>query len=90
MVNLKVQPGAKRSRVLGPYGQQLRIAIAAPPVDGKANTALLQWLSRILDVRLADVSLVSGQTGRDKRVCISGLSGEEVLQRLLLMQDGLN
>ncbi len=64
---LRVQPGAKRSQVKGMHGDRLRVAIAAPPVDGKANRALIAWLAKLLGVRKDAVVLIAGASSRDKR-----------------------
>ena len=65
-IRVHAQPGAKVSRVVGAYGESVKIAVATPPVDGKANTLLRKLLSRWLDVPLSSVELVSGMTGREK------------------------
>lgn len=70
VLSLHVQPGAKRTAVVGPYGEKLKIALAAPPVDGKANQALLQFLAKALGVPKTSVTLVSGETNREKRVAV--------------------
>lgn len=82
VLRLKVQPGAKRSRVVGPYASQLKVAVAAPPVDGKANAALLSWLSETLGVKRSCLTLMSGETGRDKRVKVVSLDSQQVLRLL--------
>ncbi len=61
-----VQPGAKRSEVVGVHGDALKIRLAAPPVDGKANAALIEFLADRLGVARAQVVLKSGQTNRRK------------------------
>lgn len=82
VLKLRVQPGAKHAKVIGPHGDQLKVAVAAPPVDGKANEALLVWLSKILGVKRANLSIVSGQSSRDKRVRLLGEQPEWVIRRL--------
>jgi uncharacterized protein len=67
---LRVQPGAKRSALLGPHGDRLKVAIAAPPVDGRANESLLRFLADCLQVRPSTLRLTVGQTGRDKQVLV--------------------
>ena len=61
-----VQPGAKKSGVVGEHGDALKIRLAAPPVDGKANAALIEFLATRLGVARAQVTLKSGQTSRRK------------------------
>lgn len=81
---LWVQPGARRTEVQGIADGRLKLRLAAPPVDGKANEALQRWLAERLGLRLREVELVSGQTGRRKRVRVEcGLPQGEIRQRLL-------
>jgi uncharacterized protein (TIGR00251 family) len=70
---LHIQPGAKKSGIVGLHGEALKIRLAAPPVDGKANAALLACLARLLDVPKNAVSLKSGQTSRQKVVRVEGV-----------------
>lgn len=82
-LTLHVQPGARKSEVAGEHGEALKIRLAAPPVEGKANAALLLWLADYLVVPRRSVSLLSGERNRHKIVAIVGLSACEVLARLL-------
>ena len=75
---LLIQPRASRSRVVGEHDGRLKIQLAAPPVDGEANAALLELLSSLLRVRKADLELVDGHTGRRKRVRVAGLAASAV------------
>ena len=68
-----VQPRASRSRVLGEHGGYLKIQLAAPPVDGAANAALLELLAGLLGVPRRQVTLVSGESSRRKRVRAAGV-----------------
>ena len=68
-----VQPGAKRTAISGVYGTSLKIALAAPPVDGKANKELCVFLAKKLGLAKSAVTLVSGQTSRDKVVFLPGI-----------------
>jgi hypothetical protein len=65
-LTLHVQPGAKKTFVAGVHGDALKISLAAPPVDGKANAALIAFVAGRLAVGKASVSLKSGQTSRRK------------------------
>ncbi|MBI5070087.1 MAG: YggU family protein [Deltaproteobacteria bacterium] len=77
-----VQPRASRTRVLGVHDGRLKIALAAPPVDGEANQALVEFLAGALGVRKADVALLRGETGRRKTVRVSGAGAEAALRLL--------
>lgn len=74
LLTLHIQPGAKKTEVVGPHGDALKIRLAAPPVDGKANAALLVHVAQILGVNKSAVELKSGQTSRRKVVAVTGAS----------------
>lgn len=78
VLTVHVQPGASRSGVVGVHGDALKIRLRAPPVDGKANEALLDHLGAALGLTRRDLELVSGQTARRKRVRIAGSTIEAV------------
>ena len=82
VLTLHIQPGAKRSAVCGMYGDAVKIAVKAPPVDGKANAALREFIADRLEVPAGAVQLISGATGRDKRLRIAGRSPEDVKSAL--------
>lgn len=75
---LLVQPRASRTRVVGEHDGLLKIQLAAPPVDGEANAALLEFLAKRLGVPRRQVALVSGDTARRKRVRVEGLGAAQV------------
>jgi hypothetical protein len=68
----RVQPRASRSGIAGAPGERLRVRLQAPPVDGRANAALVEFLAETFDVPRAAVTIERGLTGRDKRVRIHG------------------
>ncbi|HNR84892.1 DUF167 domain-containing protein [Ottowia sp.] len=59
-------PGARRTEAAGAHGQALRVRLAAPPVDGKANAALIAWAAAALGVPRSQVELLHGASGRQK------------------------
>ena len=69
-LSIRVQPKASRDEIVGPYGDSLKIRITAPPVDGKANAHLIKYLAKLFGVPRASISLLSGSSGRDKRLRI--------------------
>ncbi|MDD5591130.1 MAG: DUF167 domain-containing protein [Dehalococcoidales bacterium] len=81
-ISLRVCPGAPRNEVLGFTDGVLRVKVAAPPVKGKANRELLSFLSRLLGIKERDLAIIQGQTSRNKTVAVSGLSNQQVLDRL--------
>ncbi len=81
-LTLHVQPGARKTEVVGLHGDALKIRLAAPPVDGKANAALLEFIACRLQTERAAVSLISGQTARRKVVGLAA-APVDTEQRLL-------
>jgi uncharacterized protein (TIGR00251 family) len=77
-----VQPRASRSKIVGEHDGRLKIALAAPPVDGEANAALIEFLAELLEVKRAQVELLDGHTGRRKRLRVAGVSSAEAGKRL--------
>lgn len=71
-LTLHIQPGAKKTEVAGQHGDALKIRLAAPPVDGKANEALLRFVAETLGLPKSAVNLKSGQTSRRKVLEIHG------------------
>ena len=69
-LTLHIQPGAKKTEVAGVHGDALKIRLAAPPVDGKANAALIEFVAERLGLAKAAVSLKSGQTSRRKVLAV--------------------
>ena len=69
-LSLHVQPGAKRTEFAGQHGERLKIRLAAPPVDGKANAALIEFLAEHYAVPRKNVSIEAGLSSRQKRVAI--------------------
>jgi len=73
-LTVHVQPGAKTTGAVGLYNDALKIRLSAPPVDGKANQALIDYLAKYLGVPVRQISLESGQQSRRKRLRIQGIS----------------
>lgn len=71
-LTLHIQPGAKKTEVAGVHGDALKIRLAAPPVDGKANAALIAFVADRLGLAKSAVSLKSGQTSRRKVLEVVG------------------
>ncbi|MDP3504732.1 MAG: DUF167 domain-containing protein [Myxococcales bacterium] len=71
-----VQPRASRTKVVGEHDGRLKIALSAPPVDGEANAALIEFVSDALDVKKASVALIEGDTSRRKRLRVVGVTAE--------------
>jgi uncharacterized protein YggU (UPF0235/DUF167 family) len=81
-LRLRVVPGAKRDAFVGPYGFGWKVRVAAAPERGAANRAVVALVARTLRVPERDVTLVSGQTTRDKIVELTGIDASELDGRL--------
>ena len=82
LLDLYIVPRASRTRVVGEHDGRLRVQIAAPPVDGAANDAVVRWLADTLGVGRTHVRIVAGATSRAKRLAVQRVSRVLVLQRL--------
>lgn len=79
-ISLKIQPGAKKSEIAEINDDFVKIRIHAPPVDGKANTELIRFLSGLLDVSKSSIRIVRGEFGREKTVLVRNC--ESVISKL--------
>lgn len=77
-IEVAVQPRASRTRIVGEHGGRLKVALAAPPVDGEANRALVELFAAALGVRRAEVAIVRGASGRRKTVRVAGATAAGV------------
>src|SRR5688572_25606116 len=87
VIRLHVQPGAGRTAVVGRHGDAVKVRVAAPPEGGRANDAVVVLIAATFDVKLAQVSLISGQASRAKRVQISDIAEDELRRLLELAMD---
>ena len=83
LIDVIVSPRASRTRVLDVYDNRLKIQLAAPPVDGQANDALVRFIAGELEVARAQVEIVGGATSKRKTVRISSVPAQRVLLKLL-------
>jgi uncharacterized protein (TIGR00251 family) len=79
---VKVVPGASRTRVAGKWGSALKLAVAAPPEAGRANEAVVKLLASLFGIKKADVQIVAGRTRPLKRIAITGLTVAAARERL--------
>jgi uncharacterized protein (TIGR00251 family) len=85
---VRAQPGARRAGVQGEQRGALKVAVQAPPADGRANQALAETLREALGLKRSQIELLSGHTGRDKRFLIRGLERDELARRLAALLGG--
>lgn len=82
VLSLHCQPGAKASRVVGLHDDRLKLQVQAPPLENRANEALVAWLAVQLSLPRKQIEILTGQTSRQKRVLVRGATLEQV-ERLL-------
>jgi uncharacterized protein (TIGR00251 family) len=86
-LSLRVSPGARKSAVVGRYGERWKIRVAAPAESGRANEALIEFLGKTFGVARSQLRVVSGAAARDKIVEVKGIDAEES-ERLLSLSAG--
>jgi uncharacterized protein (TIGR00251 family) len=80
---VRVVPRASRNEIVGVHGDALKVRLTAPPVEGRANEALVAFLAQRLGVRKSQVEIVAGATSRHKMIRVTGLLVQEMRERLL-------
>ena len=85
LLPVRAQPGARRTGVLGEQAGALKVAVTAPPEDGRANKALVEVLREALGLKRSQVVLFSGETSREKRFLIRGLAKAELEERIEML-----
>jgi uncharacterized protein len=81
---VKVHPRAKKNAITGEIGDALKLSLTAPPVEGRANDACIEFFANLLKVPRSSVTIAAGQSSRQKVVRVAGLSAEELRKRLNL------
>jgi uncharacterized protein len=79
---IKVHPRAKKNAITGEVGDALKIALTAPPVEGRANEACIAFFAELLNVPRSSVTIAAGQSSRNKVIRIAGLTAAQVGERL--------
>ncbi len=80
--SVRVHPRARQDTITGELGEALKVSLTAPPAEGRANQALIEFLADLLQVPRASVTIAAGQSGRNKAVRVRGLSAAQVQERL--------
>jgi hypothetical protein len=79
---VRVRPRARQNAITGEVGEALKVSITAPPVEGRANEACIEFFADLLKMPRSSITIASGQSSRNKVVRVAGLSAEEVRRRL--------
>ena len=83
ILKLRIVPNARRSEVVGAHGDAIKVKVQAPPVDGKANEALCEFLAEQLQIPARSIEIVGGEKSRDKVVAVADMDLAMARQRLL-------
>ena len=79
---VRVQPRAKKNAIVGEIGEALKLALTAPPVEGRANEACIAFFAELLNVPRSSVTIASGQSSRNKVIRVAGLSAAQLGTKL--------
>jgi len=79
---VRVQPRARKNAITGELGDALKLALTAPPLEGKANEACIEFFANLLEVPRSSVTIASGKTSRRKIIRIAGMSADEVRRQM--------
>lgn len=79
---IKVHPRAKKNAITGELGDALKLSLTAPPVEGRANEACIEFFANLLNVPQSSVTIASGKSSRNKLIRVAGLSADEIRKRL--------
>ncbi|MFA7256510.1 MAG: DUF167 family protein [Kiritimatiellales bacterium] len=86
LLPVRAVPRASKNEIQGVHGDALKVRLQAPPVEGKANAALIKFLSNALNIPRAQISIATGETGRNKAVLIAGLSKTQLIKKIGIME----
>ena len=78
ILSIRTQPGSSKNRIIGEYGGRLKLAVTAAPEKGKANKAVIELLADTLHISESSIHIISGESSRDKRLMIEGLTPEDI------------
>jgi hypothetical protein len=80
--SIRVQPRAKKNAIIGIMGDALKISLTAPPVEGRANEAVIEFFAKLLNVSRSSVTIAAGESSRNKVIRVSAMSADSLRARL--------
>jgi hypothetical protein len=81
--SIKVHPRGRRNAITGTAGEALKVSLTAPPVDGKANQAVVEFFAALFEIPRSSVTIASGESSRQKAVRVAGVNRQTVERRLM-------
>jgi len=88
--SIKVHPRAKKNAITGTVSDALKLALTAPPVEGRANEAVIDFFAKLLRLPRASITIAAGQSSRNKLISVSGMSVQSLHQILEKLLEGSN
>lgn len=79
---VKVQPRARRSAITGIVGDAIKLAVTAPPVEGEANQAVIEFFAKWFQIARSQVTITSGETSRNKSIRVTGITAQQLREKL--------
>lgn len=83
-IAVKVHPRARKNAITGKVGDALKLSLTAPPVEGKANQACIDFFAKVLNLPRSSITIAAGHSSRNKMIRVEGLSAQEIKTRLAL------
>ena len=78
VISIKVQPNARKDKIIGEYGEQLKVAVTEQPEKGKANKAIIKIIAKWLNIKRSEIEIIAGHTSKDKEIFIGNISRKDV------------
>jgi len=82
IIKAKIVPGSSKNKIVGVYNDTIKIAVTAPPVEGKANKKCIAYLAKYFDVAKSKIEIISGQTSKNKLIKIYDISQKDFLDKI--------
>src|SRR5690349_4688745 len=80
--SIRIHPRARKNAITGVIGDALKLALTAPPVEGRANQAVIEFFAELFEIPRSSITITSGETSRNKKVRIAGLTRAAIVARL--------
>ena len=86
LLKIYLQPKASKNEIVGPYRDGIKVKVTAPPIEGKANEALIRFLAQEIGISPSSIEIVKGHHSREKTLKISGTPDQELMKKLQILQ----
>jgi uncharacterized protein (TIGR00251 family) len=82
LLKVYLQPKASRNEIVGPYRDGVKVKVTAPPIEGKANQALIRFLAKEFGISISSIKILKGLHSREKTLTISGTLDQELVEKI--------